>query len=63
MENADPATLDFEQFERLQREESDPAWRAAAAHGVDTLLLRRNLQLTPAQRLEQLEDALRLMGR
>ncbi|HLT34846.1 MAG TPA: hypothetical protein VK034_01140 [Enhygromyxa sp.] len=63
MQAIDPARLDFESLARMQTQVSDPAWRAAAAHGVDLLLLERNLELTPAQRMQQHEDMLRLMGR
>lgn len=59
----DPADLDYEQLARLQLERGGPAWRAAAEHGIDMLLLERNLELTPAQRMQQLTDALRLVGR
>jgi hypothetical protein len=34
-----------------------------AQHGVDLFLLERNLALTPAERMQQHEDMLRLMGR
>jgi hypothetical protein len=59
----DPVDLDYEQLARLQLERAGPAWRAAAEHGIDMLLLERNLELTPAQRMQQLSDALRLVGR
>jgi hypothetical protein len=66
VEPIDPAQLDFESFARLQAQAfvaDGPAWRAAAAHGIDLFLLERNLELTPAERMQQLEDMLRLMGR
>lgn len=59
----DPAHLDFESLARAQARVADPAWRAAAAHGIDLLLLERNLELTPAERMVQHEEMLRLMGR
>ncbi|HVI01551.1 MAG TPA: hypothetical protein VM869_22705 [Enhygromyxa sp.] len=63
MQPIDPAQLDFESLARAQAQAADPAWRAAAAHGIDLLLLERNLELTPAERMQQHEDMLRLMGR
>ena len=63
VEVLDPAQLDHESLARTFARAQGPAWRAAGEHGVDLLLLERNLQLTPAQRMQQLEDALRLMGR
>ena len=63
MQPIDPAQLDFESLARAQARVEDPAWRAAAAHGVDLLLLERNLELTPAERMLQHEDMLRLIGR
>ena len=63
MERIDPAELDFDRLACAQVRASDPAWRAAGEHGIDLLLLERNLGLTPAERMQQLEDALRLMGR
>lgn len=63
VEALDPAKLDFEQLARAFAQVGGDAWRAAGAHGVDLLLLERNLALTPAERMQQLEDALRLMGR
>jgi hypothetical protein len=63
VEAIDPSQLDFERLARAQARVEGVAWRAAAAHGVDLLLLERNLSLTPAERMQQLEDALRLMGR
>jgi hypothetical protein len=59
----DPAHLDYESLARAQARVEDPAWRAAAAHGIDLLLLERNLELTPAERMLQHEEMLRLMGR
>jgi hypothetical protein len=32
-------------------------------HGIDLFLLEQNLALTPAERMQQHEDMLRLMGR
>jgi hypothetical protein len=63
VERIDPAELDFESFARLQTQFREPAWRAAAAHGVDLFLLEQNLELTPAERMQQHEELLRLMGR
>jgi hypothetical protein len=63
MESIDPDQLDFDRLARVFARVDNEAWRAAAAHGVDLLLLERNLALTPAERMQQLEDALRLMGR
>jgi hypothetical protein len=63
MLDIDPSKLDFEALERAFLRSRSPAWRAAAAGGVDLSLLERNLELTPAERMQQLEDALRLMGR
>jgi hypothetical protein len=37
-----------------------PAWNAAIEYGVDVTLLERNLMLTPSERLQQLDDMLRL---
>ncbi|PRQ08970.1 hypothetical protein [Enhygromyxa salina] len=62
MEALDPATLDFDQLARASARARGDAWRAAGAHGVDLLLLERTLALTPAERMQQLEDALRLMA-
>ena len=61
MQRIDPAQLDFQALAAAQVEPGP--WRVAAEHGVDLLLLERNLALTPAERMQQLEDALRLMGR
>lgn len=58
-----PRELDFERLRRAFACSDAPSWRAAAAGGVDLSLLERNLELTPAERMQQLEDALRLMGR
>lgn len=63
MRPLDPEDLDFDRLARAQACGEGPAWKAAAAHDVDLLLLERHLALTPAERLQQLEDALRLMGR
>ncbi|MEM6990100.1 MAG: hypothetical protein AAF721_06375 [Myxococcota bacterium] len=63
MLDIDPQDLSFERLRQAEASIAEPAWRAAAAHGVDVLLLQRNLALTPAQRLQQLEAALRLVGR
>jgi hypothetical protein len=63
MESIDPDQLDFDRLAQVFARAGSEAWRAAAAHGVDLLLLERNLALTPAERMQQLEDALRLMGR
>ena len=63
MEGIDPAELDFGRLADAQGRASNPAWRAAGEHGIDLLLLERNLGLTPAERMAQLEDALCLMGR
>jgi hypothetical protein len=35
-----------------------PHWRAAIEYGIDVSLLERNLELTPTERLEQLEAML-----
>lgn len=35
-----------------------PHWDEAIAQGTDVTLLERNLQLTPTQRLQQLDDML-----
>jgi hypothetical protein len=37
-----------------------PAWDAAIAYGIDVTLLERNLELTPSERLLQLDDMLQL---
>lgn len=63
MKSIDPAQLDFDRLAEAQLEDEHPAWRAAGKHGIDLLLLERNLGLTPLERMTQLEDALRLMGR
>lgn len=63
MQLPDPASLDFEELARTQGRSTDAAWRAAGEHGTDLLLLERNLRLSPTERMAQLEDALRLMGR
>ena len=63
MEPIDPSELDFERLAEASQRVQSRAWRAAARHGVDLTLLERNLELTPAERMQQLEDALRLMGR
>ena len=63
MEAIEPSELDFDRLGRAFASARSPAWRAAAAGGVDLSLLARNLELTPAERMQQLEDALRLMGR
>jgi hypothetical protein len=63
MESIDPSQLDFDQLAQAFARAGGEAWRAAGAHGVDLLLLERNLALTPAERMQQLDDALRLMGR
>jgi hypothetical protein len=63
MERIEPDQLDFDRLTQAFARAGDEAWRAAGAHGVDLLLLERNLALTPAERMQQLEDALRLMGR
>ncbi|WP_052554035.1 hypothetical protein [Enhygromyxa salina] len=55
-----PATLDFDQLAQASARARGNAWRAAGAHGVDLLLLGRTL--APAQHMQQLEDALRLMA-
>jgi hypothetical protein len=59
----EPSELDFERLNRAFAGARSSSWRAAAAGGVDLSLLERNLELTPAERMQQLEDALRLMGR
>ncbi|MCA9682873.1 MAG: hypothetical protein KC431_07205 [Myxococcales bacterium] len=58
-----PSTLDFGTLEHAYARSNSAAWAAAAAAGIDLSLLERNLELTPAERMQQLEDALRLMGR
>jgi hypothetical protein len=63
MQGIDPAQLDFQALAAAQVQIEPGPWRVAAEHGVDLLLLERNLALTPAERMQQLEDALRLMGR
>jgi predicted DsbA family dithiol-disulfide isomerase len=63
MESIDPDQLDFARLAQVYVRADQDAWRAAGAHGVDLLLLERNLALTPAERMQQLEEALRLMGR
>jgi hypothetical protein len=63
MESIDPDQLDFDRLARVFARADNEAWRAAGAQGVDLLLLERNLALTPAERMQQLEDMLRLMGR
>lgn len=46
--------LDAPPQEQLARQPSwGPAWDAAIAAGVDVALTEENLQLTPAERLEQ----------
>lgn len=35
-----------------------PDWDAAIEYGIDVTLLKRNLQLTPTERLMQLDDML-----
>jgi len=35
-----------------------PHWRAAIEYGIDVSLLERNLELSPTERLEQLEAML-----
>jgi len=35
-----------------------PHWRAAIEYGIDVSLLQRNLELSPTERLEQLEAML-----
>lgn len=37
-----------------------PAWDAAIEFGIDVTLLEHNLALTPTQRLQQLDEMLRL---
>lgn len=37
-----------------------PAWDAAIEFGVDVTLLEHNLALTPSERLQQLDEMLRL---
>jgi hypothetical protein len=34
-----------------------PAWDAAIAAGIDVTMLEQNLQLTPAERIQQLDEA------
>jgi hypothetical protein len=63
VESIEPDQLDFARLAQVFARAEQDAWRAAGAHGVDLLLLERNLALTPAERMQQLEDALRLMGR
>jgi hypothetical protein len=63
VEAPSPAEIDFEGLAQAFAQTGGRAWRAAGRHGVDLLLLERCLALTPAQRMQQLEDALRVMGR
>lgn len=63
VEGIDPADLDFGRLARAQTHGRNAAWRAAADHGIDVLLLEENRLRTPAERMLQLEESLRLMGR
>jgi hypothetical protein len=63
VEPIEPDQLDFNRLAQVFARADQDAWRVAGEHGVDLLLLERNLALTPAERMQQLEDALRLMGR
>ena len=57
----DPAELTFESLAEEQRHAGGPAWRAAVDAGIDVTLLERNLELSPDERLAQLEAMLRLV--
>lgn len=56
----DPAELTFATLAADQRDRFGPAWRAAVDAGIDVTVLERNRQLTPAERLEQLDEMLAL---
>ena len=56
----DPRDLTFESLATAERERGGPAWRAAIDAGIDVTLLERNRHLTPAQRLQQLQQMLRI---
>lgn len=56
----DPVELTFAALAEAQRDRFGPAWRAAVDAGIDVTLLERNRGLTPAQRLEQLDEMLTL---
>lgn len=58
----DPAELTFETLAADQRQRGGPAWRAAIDAGIDVTLIERNLELTPEQRVAQLDAMLKLIG-
>jgi hypothetical protein len=58
-EPLDPKDLDFASLSELDPD-AGPAWQAAIAYGLDPTLIERNLQLSPAQRLQQNSAMLRL---
>lgn len=57
----DPAELTFEALAAEQRMNGGPAWRAAVDAGIDVTLTERNLELTPHERLVQLDAMLQLL--
>jgi hypothetical protein len=57
----DPAELTFASLAEEQRLEGGPAWREAIDAGIDVTLLLRNLELSPDERLAQLDAMLRLV--
>ena len=56
----DPATLQTTEDAGRALPSHGPAWEAAIEFGIDVTLLERNLSLTPTERLQQLDDMLRL---
>ena len=52
----DAATLAQMNGEYLMPPDAGPAWRAAHAAGIDMSLLEESLQLTPEQRLKELQQ-------
>jgi hypothetical protein len=56
----DPILLTFENLAEHLRSDGGPAWRAAIVYGIDVMLLKRNLALSPTERMRQNDEALRL---
>ncbi|MCX4241180.1 hypothetical protein [Paraliomyxa miuraensis] len=56
----DPLLLTPENFADHIRAGRGPAAQAAIDHGLDLTLLERNLALTPTERMQQHDEALRL---
>ena len=56
----DPLLLTPEDLARQLRSDGGPAWQAALDYGIDVTLLERNLALSPTDRMNQHDEALRL---